>query len=50
MHIDFLLEVFEKNCENEAIIWKDKAHTYDWLLSCCSSRARASLPRAHTAL
>ena len=32
MVIDFLLKVFEENNQNEAIIWKNKAFTYGWLL------------------
>jgi long-chain acyl-CoA synthetase len=32
MTIDFLLEVFKNNRTNDAVIWKDKAYSYDWLL------------------
>ncbi len=32
MFIDFLTDVFAKNKENEAIVWKDKVFTYEWLL------------------
>lgn len=32
MSIDFMLEVFEKNQEKEAIIWKDQIYPYKWLL------------------
>jgi long-chain acyl-CoA synthetase len=33
MHIDFLLEVFTKNKEKEAIIWKGRSFSYQWLLN-----------------
>ncbi len=29
---DFLIKAFDRNKENEAIVWKDKIFTYDWLL------------------
>ena len=32
MHIDFMLEVFQKNQDKIAIIWKDKSFNYKWLL------------------
>lgn len=32
MNIDFLLDIFEKNKENDAIIWEDEAYGYKWLL------------------
>lgn len=32
MSIDFLLEVFEKNQEKDAIVWRDKTYNYKWLL------------------
>ena len=32
MFIDFLISVFIENKENEAIVWKDKVFTYEWLL------------------
>jgi long-chain acyl-CoA synthetase len=32
MHIDFMLEVFQKNQDKTAIIWKDKSFNYKWLL------------------
>ncbi len=32
MSIGFMLEVFEKNQEKEAIIWKDQIYHYNWLL------------------
>jgi hypothetical protein len=32
MFIDFLISVFKENKENEAIVWKDKVFTYEWLL------------------
>ncbi|OQY50376.1 MAG: long-chain fatty acid--CoA ligase [Candidatus Parabeggiatoa sp. nov. 2] len=32
MLIDFLLAVFEKNNEKNAIVWKDKTYSYAWLL------------------
>ena len=31
MHMDFLTEVFNNNKEASAIIWKDKAFSYEWL-------------------
>lgn len=33
MSIDFLLETFRANKENEAIAWKGKTYTYDFLLT-----------------
>jgi acyl-CoA synthetase (AMP-forming)/AMP-acid ligase II len=30
--IDFLSKVFEDNRSKDAIVWKDKVHSYDWLL------------------
>ncbi len=32
MFIDFMLEVFRKNQEKEAIVWKDQVFHYKWLL------------------
>ncbi len=32
MHTDFLLDVFSKNREKEAIVWKNKSFDYQWLL------------------
>jgi len=32
MSIDFLLEVFGKNQEKDAIVWRDKIYNYKWLL------------------
>jgi long-chain acyl-CoA synthetase len=32
MHIDFMLEVFQKNQDKTAIIWKDESFNYKWLL------------------
>jgi long-chain acyl-CoA synthetase len=32
MHIDFLLKIFEKNSESDAIVWKDNVYSYGWLL------------------
>ena len=32
MYIDFLLNVFKKNKENDAIVWNDTIFTYDWLV------------------
>ena len=32
MFIDFLINIFEENKENEAIVWKGKDFTYEWLL------------------
>lgn len=29
--IDFLLDVFKKNAENRAIVWRGEAYSYDWL-------------------
>ncbi len=31
MHIDFLLDVFTENKDDDAIIWCDEAHSYGWL-------------------
>ena len=33
MHIDFLLESFEKNGQKNAIVWKNESHTYAHLHS-----------------
>jgi len=33
MHIDFLLETFNRNRQQEAIVWKDNGYTYEWLLN-----------------
>ena len=33
MFIDFMLDKFRNNLENEAIIWKNKIFSYDWLLN-----------------
>jgi len=32
MHIDFLLDVFNKNLDKEAIVWRDESFDYKWLL------------------
>ena len=32
MFIDFLIRVFKENKKNEAIVWKDKTFSYNWLL------------------
>lgn len=32
MHIDFMLETFDRNKQQEAIIWKNDIYTYEWLL------------------
>ena len=32
MHIDFLLKIFEKNSESDAIVWKNNVYSYGWLL------------------
>ena len=32
MFIDFLFKTFEKSKEKDAIVWKDKAYSYKWLL------------------
>ena len=31
MYIDFLLDVFRRNMEKDAIIWRDQAFSYGWL-------------------
>ena len=33
MFIDFLLDVFNKNQEKDAIVWRDNAYSYGWLLA-----------------
>ena len=33
MAIDFLLDIWQANRDREAIIWRDTAYTYDWLLT-----------------
>ncbi len=33
MHIDFLINIFEKNRNTTAIIWKDQSFSYEWLLN-----------------
>ncbi|WP_218395522.1 ANL family adenylate-forming protein [Alteromonas lipotrueae] len=32
MFIDFFLEIFEKNKNSDAIVWRDQAYSYGWLL------------------
>jgi len=32
VHIDFLIEVFEENRDQEALIWQDRSFQYSWLL------------------
>jgi len=32
MYIDFLITVFEKNIEKDALVWEDKVYNYQWLL------------------
>ena len=32
MHINYLLEIFKKNKNKDAIIWNNSSYTYDWLL------------------
>lgn len=32
MFIDFLVDVFQKNRQDDAIIWREQAYSYDWLL------------------
>ena len=32
MYIDFLIKVFEKNIEKDALVWEDKVYNYQWLL------------------
>src|SRR3989339_1569296 len=31
MFLDFMLERFNENKQNQAIIWKEKTYTYEWL-------------------
>jgi long-chain acyl-CoA synthetase len=31
-HADFLLDVFERNPERDAIVWRDRTYSYRWLL------------------
>ena len=33
MFIDFLLDVFNKNQEKDAIVWRDNTYSYGWLLA-----------------
>jgi len=33
MSIDFLLEVFREKETAEAVVWRDQAYTYGWLLN-----------------
>ena len=33
MHLDFLFDVFNENCNKEAIIWKSKSYDYKWLIN-----------------
>jgi long-chain acyl-CoA synthetase len=42
MHIDFLLDVFDANAAQEAIIWQDQVFSYTWMLEAVQSW-RASL-------
>ena len=32
MYTDFLIDVFNKNAQEDALIWKDDSYTYQWLL------------------
>ena len=32
MHIDFLLEVFRRNSDKDAVVWLDQASSYAWLV------------------
>jgi len=32
MYTDFLIDVFNKNAQEDALIWKDDSYTYHWLL------------------
>ena len=32
MTLEFLLETFKQNQKNDAIVWDDKAYSYQWLL------------------
>ena len=34
MYIDFLLDVFDKNQNRDAIIWRDRTFSYAWLSGC----------------
>ena len=38
MYIDFLLNVFKENSEQDAIIWRDKAYTYERVLQLIAER------------
>ena len=33
MFLDYFIKVFQDNKKNDAIIWKGKTYTYDWLLT-----------------
>ena len=33
MHIDFLKEIFNQNENKDAIVWRDEAYSYGWLLA-----------------
>ncbi|SDZ37953.1 Acyl-CoA synthetase (AMP-forming)/AMP-acid ligase II [Evansella caseinilytica] len=34
MYINFLIDRFDKNKKDCAVIWNDKEYTYDWLIQC----------------
>jgi len=31
MHIDFLLDVFRRNSDRDAVVWRDQTSSYAWL-------------------
>jgi long-chain acyl-CoA synthetase len=33
MFIDFMLDVFKENIQNDAIVWQDRIYKYEWLLN-----------------
>ena len=49
MLIEFLLQVFEQHGTQDAIIWRDQAYSYDWLLeqvrNCQATLAAQEIPR-----
>ena len=32
MHIDYLRQVFERERERDALVWRDRAYSYGWML------------------
>lgn len=55
MSIDFLIELFEENKDKEAVIWRDRSYSYQWLLDrvrYCQDRNRSQniLPGSVTVL